>query len=57
MQADFEASTWKACWQLIVDGRGAADVAAELRLTVAAVYAARSRVLRRLRSELQGLLD
>jgi RNA polymerase sigma-70 factor (ECF subfamily) len=57
MQADFEASTWKACWQLIVDGRRAADVAAELGLTAAAVYAARSRVLRRLRNELRGLLD
>lgn len=57
MQADFEPATWKACLGLVVQDRPAADVAAELGLTVNAVYLAKSRVLRRLRQELQGLLD
>jgi RNA polymerase sigma-70 factor, ECF subfamily len=57
MQSDFQPATWKACWAVVVEGRPAADVAAELQLTLAAVYAARSRVLRRLRQELAGLLD
>jgi RNA polymerase sigma-70 factor, ECF subfamily len=57
MQSDFEPATWKACWECVVVGRPSADVAAELGLTVNAVKLARSRVLRRLREELAGLLD
>lgn len=57
MQRDFERSTWKACWETAFHGRPAAEVAVELGLSPGAVYVARSRVLRRLRQELQGLLD
>jgi RNA polymerase sigma-70 factor (ECF subfamily) len=57
MRADFRETTWKACWEMIVSGRPAADVAAELGLTVGAVYAAKVRVMNRLREELDGLLD
>lgn len=57
MQADFEPTTWKACLELIVSGRSAAEVAAELGVSVEVVYGAKSRVLRRLRQELDGLLD
>lgn len=57
MQAEFQPTTWKACWETVVYGRPAAEVARELGLTVDAVYAARSRVLRRLRQQLAGLLD
>jgi RNA polymerase sigma-70 factor (ECF subfamily) len=57
MQTDFQPSTWKACWAVVVEGKPAAQVAADLGLTVEAVYAARSRVLRRLRQELSGLLE
>ncbi len=57
MQAEFEPTTWQACWQTTVEDRPAADVAAELGITINAVYVARSRVLRRLREELRDLLD
>lgn len=57
MQAEFEPSTWKACWEFVVADRPAADVATDLGLSVNAVYLAKSRVLRRLRTELEGLLD
>src|SRR5262249_42139356 len=43
MQAEFHATTWKACWEVVVGGRGAAQVAAELGISVDAVYAAKSR--------------
>ncbi len=56
MQSDFEATTWKACWEHVVSGRSAADVARQLGISVGAVYVAKSRVLRRLRQELDGLL-
>lgn len=57
MRADFEETTWKACWEMVAAGRPAAEVAAELGLTIGAVYAAKFRVLKRLRRDLQGLLD
>jgi RNA polymerase sigma-70 factor (ECF subfamily) len=57
MQAEFEPATWKACWEVVVGGRPAADVANQLRVSVDVVYSAKSRVLRRLRDELHGLLE
>jgi RNA polymerase sigma-70 factor (ECF subfamily) len=57
MQAEFQPTTWKACWAVVVEGKSGAEVAAELGLSLDAVYAAKSRVLRRLRQELEGLLD
>jgi RNA polymerase sigma-70 factor (ECF subfamily) len=57
MQRDFEPTTWKACWEALVMDRSPADVAAELGIRVGAVYVAKSRVLSRLRQELNGLLD
>lgn len=57
LRADFEEATWKACWETTAAGRSAADVAAQLGVTVGAVYAAKFRVLNRLRREMAGLLD
>lgn len=57
MQTDFEPSSWKACWEVVVAGRPAAAVAAELGLSVGAVYAAKFRVMARLREEFADLLD
>src|ERR1043165_1002228 len=57
MKNEFQPATWRACWEVVVSGRSAAEVAAELGITVDSVYAAKSRVLRRLRKELEGLLD
>jgi RNA polymerase sigma-70 factor (ECF subfamily) len=57
MQADFQATTWKACWEVVALGRPAAAVADELGLSVGAVHAARARVLARLREELGPMMD
>jgi RNA polymerase sigma-70 factor (ECF subfamily) len=57
MQAEFQPTTWKACWEHAVAGRPAAEVARDLGISANAVYLATSRVLSRLRQELKGLLD
>jgi RNA polymerase sigma-70 factor (ECF subfamily) len=57
MAEDFELATWQACWETVACGRPAAEVAAELGLTVNAVYLAKARVLGRLRHDFKGLLD
>jgi RNA polymerase sigma-70 factor (ECF subfamily) len=57
IQRDFKPATWKACWEQVVQGRPAVEVAQELGLSLNAVYVARSRVLRRLREYLDELID
>jgi len=57
MKSEFEPTTWKACWEVVVSARPAAEVATELGVSVDVVYGAKSRVLRRLREEMDGLLD
>lgn len=57
MQVAFEPVTWKACWGYVVEDRSPDEVARELGITTNAVYLAKSRVLRHLRTELRGLLD
>jgi RNA polymerase sigma-70 factor, ECF subfamily len=57
MEADFQPASWKACWEVVVNNRSTAEVAAELGLTVGAVHAARFRILARLRQELEGMLE
>jgi RNA polymerase sigma-70 factor (ECF subfamily) len=57
MQTEFQPTTWKACWEFVVAGRPAADVARQFGISENAVHLAKGRVLRRLRRELDGLLD
>lgn len=52
---DFQENTWKAFWRVTIDDAPAADVAKDLGISVGAVYTAKSRVLKHLRNELDGL--
>ncbi|HVA50605.1 MAG TPA: sigma-70 family RNA polymerase sigma factor [Pirellulales bacterium] len=54
---DFQPRTWQACRELVVRGRDVKQVAAELGMSADAVYVAKCRVLRRLRKELDGMLE
>jgi RNA polymerase sigma-70 factor (ECF subfamily) len=55
VRAEFESRTWDAFWRIVVDCQPPAEVAADLKMSLPAVYKAKSRVLRRLRQELGGL--
>ena len=57
LRGEFPERTWQAFWRYAVEGVDAAAVAGSLGLSVGSVYAAKSRVLARLRQELEGLLD
>lgn len=57
IQAEFEATTWQAFWRVEVDEQTPAEAAAELGVSVNAVYLARGRVRRRLREGFADLLD
>jgi RNA polymerase sigma-70 factor (ECF subfamily) len=57
VEGDFAPATWAAFRRQVIDGRCAAEVATELGLSLNAVILAKSRVLKRLREELSGLLE
>lgn len=55
IRPEFEDRTWRAFWRVAVDGHAPREVASELGVTADAIRMAKSRVLRRLRAELEGL--
>lgn len=57
LEGEFAPATWAAFRRQVVDGARAAEVAGELSLSVNAVLIAKSRVLRRLREEADGLIE
>jgi len=57
VRGDFTAATWQAFWHTAVEGRRGQEVADELRLSVGAVYVAKSRVLAKLIRKIQEVQD
>ena len=57
MELEFEASTVQAFRRVALEGATPAEAAQELGLSVGSVYAAKSRILQRLREEAAGLVD
>jgi RNA polymerase sigma-70 factor (ECF subfamily) len=57
LQAEFPEQTWQMFQQYVMNERPAREVAAELGVPLNRVHLAKSRVLQRLREELDGLLD
>lgn len=53
IREDFRTTTWQAFWQCSVLQRSVQEVADELGISVGAVYIARSRVLQRLKTQVQ----
>ena len=57
VRAEFESRTWEVFHRAVIRRQPPVQIAHELGMTVPAVYQAKSRVLRRLRRELGGLLE
>jgi len=55
VRGEFQANTWQAFWRTAIDQQDGKEVAQGLGLSVSAVYAAKSRVLARLRQEIQSV--
>jgi len=55
IRGEFHERTWQAFWGVAVEGRSAADVAADLNMQPGTVRVSKSRVLLRLRRELGDL--
>lgn len=56
VEGEFSTTTWQA-FQGIMAGKKAAEVAAELDVSLNVVYLAKSLVLKRLRQEMNGLTE
>jgi RNA polymerase sigma-70 factor, ECF subfamily len=52
IRGEFHERTWQAFWKVVIDGRTASDVAADLSMKPGTVRVSKSRVLLRLRREL-----
>jgi RNA polymerase sigma-70 factor (ECF subfamily) len=57
IRPEFQPRTWQAFSEFFLDGQEASSVAQRLGVSVGAVYIAKYRILRRLREELDGLLE
>jgi RNA polymerase sigma-70 factor (ECF subfamily) len=53
VRAEFRPATWQAFWRTAVGGEAPAAVATDLGLSVGAVYVARTRVLARIRAQVE----
>jgi len=52
---EFQESTWQAFWRTTIDERDGKEVAESLGMSVGAVYVAKSRVIARLKEEIQSV--
>jgi RNA polymerase sigma-70 factor (ECF subfamily) len=57
VQLEVQGATWQAFWQTAVQGRSARETGATLGMSAGAVYVARSRVLARIKEEVQRLTE
>lgn len=55
VKGEFQPATWQAFWGTAVDGEPAGDVGKRLKMSVGAVYVAKSRVIARLRDEVKKI--
>jgi RNA polymerase sigma factor (sigma-70 family) len=55
VKGEFQESTWRAFWLTAVDGVSAAEVAKQVGISPGAIYVAKSRVLARLKQEVETL--
>ena len=57
IRSDFEPMTWELCWAAVTSGQRAEEIARQHAVSIDVVYVSKMRVLKRLRTELEGLMD
>lgn len=55
VKPEFQDATWQAFWMTAVDGKSAAEVASRIGMSTGAIYVAKSRVLARLKVEVESM--
>jgi RNA polymerase sigma-70 factor (ECF subfamily) len=54
IRGEYRETTWRAFWLTTLEGRDIATTAAELGMSLGSVYVARSRIVRRLKNEIEA---
>ncbi len=57
IRPEFQENTWQAFWQTCVDGNAVKEAAAKLNMSVGSVYVSRSRVMARLKKEIERVAE
>ena len=55
IKGEFQEKSWQAFWRTAVEGEGVAEVSKSLSMSAGAIYVAKSRVLARLKEEVDAL--
>jgi RNA polymerase sigma-70 factor (ECF subfamily) len=55
VKGEFQPNTWQAFWMTAVEGAAVADVSRQVGLSAGAIYVAKSRVLARLKEEIETM--
>ena len=55
VKSEFQENTWRAFWLTAVEGIAAAEVARQIGISPGAIYVAKSRVLARLKEEVETM--
>jgi RNA polymerase sigma-70 factor (ECF subfamily) len=55
IRGEFHESSWQAFWLTAVEGQSAADVSKQISLSTGAIYVAKSRIMARLRDEVEAM--
>lgn len=55
IQSEFQEKSWKAFWLTAVEGQAAGEVSKQIGLSPGAIYVAKSRVLARLKEEVEAM--
>jgi RNA polymerase sigma factor (sigma-70 family) len=55
IKGEFQESTWRAFWLTAVEGKPAGEVSKDMKMSTGAIYVAKSRVLARLKEEVETL--
>jgi len=56
VRSEFIETSWAAFWATIIEGRSVSDVADELKITPGSIYMSRSRIMARIRKQVEDVL-
>jgi len=57
VRSEFIETSWAAFWATIIEGRSVSEVAAELRISPGSIYMSRSRIMARIRQQMEEVLQ
>ena len=57
IKSEFIETSWAAFWATVIEGRSVAEVAAELQISAGSIYMSRGRIMARIKSKVQEVME